>query len=150
MPGPTVTRARLLPTMLEQRRAWAQLKAMAGPKGDGTFIGYVDAISTLISPETGSYDTLVYFRGQWVGHLGGTDDYVYLEFYEDPGSRPTSNPKYLPELQRAQSHPHLQVGITVDMETLTIKQLSVQLDYDRRMHATPPFDERVIVPSKAS
>jgi hypothetical protein len=63
---------------------------------------------------------------------------------------------FLPELLRAHTHPHLQIGMTVGFgnywDSVTfgpeLLQLCVRTDYDQRLVSSPNFDERVII-SKA-
>lgn len=94
-----------------------------------TFLGYV----TQIEYDDRDQRTLVNFFG---GDQGG----LVLHFPPNP-------PKYLPELIRAQSHPHL-VAYIVYKKTETspvILTLSINLDYPTPWPDNkPPFDYRTL------
>ena len=95
----------------------------------GTFLGYV----TQIEYDDRDQRTLVNFFG---GDQGG------LTLYFPPNS-----PKYLPELIRAQSHPHLAVYIVYKLTETSpvICTLSINLDYPAPWpNNKPPFDYRTL------
>jgi hypothetical protein len=95
-------------------------------------------------PMTERITTSVYCRGEWASRPGGIEE-MYLTF-------PPNHSMFLPELLRAHSHPHLQIGMVMgfgnpDYDELNpeLLQLSVRTDYDRRLISSPNFDERVII-----
>jgi hypothetical protein len=99
------------------------------------------------TPVTERITTSVYFRGEWASRPG--IETIFLTF-------PPNHSMFLPELLRAHTHPHLQIGMTVGFgnywDSVTfgpeLLQLCVRTDYDQRLVSSPNFDERVII-SKA-
>jgi hypothetical protein len=93
--------------------------------------GYVYWVST------GLTNTMVQLRGQIVfGTAGGPDEWV-LNF-------PPNRPQFLPELIRAQNHPHMRVdisGIRKPPGALHATAVDVYLDYSLApIKFQPPFE----------
>jgi hypothetical protein len=104
------------------------------------------AIDQVVEDQTQTY----YFSG-YVTQITYDDQRTEVMFGGESGIIiyfPPNPPKYLPELIRAQSHPHLAVGMSLKISqesSPTILSLSIGLDYPYPWpNNRPPFDVRTL------
>ena len=111
-----------------------------------------NAIDQVVEDQTQTY----YFWG-YVTSITYDDRRTEVEFGGESGTViyfPPNPPKYLPEIIRAQSHPHLAVGMWLKISqesSPTILSLTIALDFPYPWpNNRPPFDVRTLSGSQNS